>query len=1853
MKNMDRMRRGLRGALVFFGCLVGLHGCVVRPPVVAAPLIVAVKGVAPDGTLAPISEYRWTLEKDVTKRSVPGQHATRENYSFSHHASYMPVVAVGKMTAAGPLIGNDCSVAAAVACLDPDRKYMALPDLGALDPAARYYLSVLPDDGYAMGGAAIRPGDTSVTVYVNKYPLPTAQISVFVFNDNSPLNAAPDLPQEQGLAGFYIFLTEAGGTYGASGGQVTQDAFGNPLGTTYQTVCSAGETPVAGYCIGSDGKPVMLARGSGIIVSDANGVANIRNLFPAKYTIQVIPPAGSDWHQTSTIEGTRGDDAWVKNGEPSFFQEFGPPGHHVFTGFTHSGFLARNGEVVVLNGTTSVTGRVVNIHNSRPPDYTFYNGAAIPNCWVGLNEIGGARRALYAAPCNADSTFAIPNVPAGGWELVLWDEAKNVIIASASIMVPAGVPTVALGDVPVFRWFGRYEGRVFFDANGDGFPDPSESAGIPDQILNLRFRDGSVYQSTLSNSKGEFQFTEVFPFFNWIIAEVDYARFKATGATITIDAGGAVPPDHGWSMPSFGKLTPQLQVCSADDVAANTGASPHLCTSVGQTKPYRVEHGVVLLEGMQLFLGQTNHIEFGKQQYSGAENGGIAGIVKYAITRAEDDPKKATAENWEPGIPRVQVNLYLDCDGDGKPDKPVANGGGTCAPAGLSGGGYTYDPPDVDNYPFCWRDPASCGLTAPQMGPEDVKRSASGGAGQFSYGDVFTWGFDPESNAAYAGLRTSDSWDDRRPTGCPGVPYAIPYGADAGFLLDCYDGLRNWNQVRPAVFDGGYAFGSVAGQANLPNVKYIVEAVAAPGYFHQGNGDKNVVFGDQLVPSPLAEPYPCVGRDLPVPQYLSLFPQAKRDNVNYTGAGRTWKKCDMKAVDLQPGRNLAPNFFLYTEAPVAGHGVGFILDDLSSEFDAAAPTFGEKHAPPHLPVSVQDWTGREINRVYADEFGSFNYLVPSTFTINPPFPSGVSPNMLSACMNSPGPIADPGGATNPDGSPKMVIDPWFNRQYSQFCYTFQYLPGKTTYLDTPVVPVAAFPGPAQNPLDCEPGDGVPVIYSVTGNGDSGPWVPASGARSLAIISAGSNVDVLNPYYDPSVLDALRTIKRDYGFGANAGPDSFVTLGGVVLPVTSWSNDVLVVTVPAAAQTGQLTVTRNGVASAVGLTVTIGGSVPKYVPPGGSIQAVIDAPTTSDGDLIIVPPGIYNASIIMDKKVRLQGWGAMATMINAARLSSQGLKNWRSLLMRKIDATPTDPSVPGPNRTFDVLPGQTLGHDLSNNEPLLFGAEESPGVLVVGKSGEDGPGNGHFNAANPARIDGLTITGADAGGAILVSGYGRNVQISNNRVVGNAGTYGGGIRVGHSALLDETNTAYGGYTDSVVPNVTIHHNWVAQNGGSEFGAGGGVSLGNGAANYQVVHNHVCGNFTLGDGGGIGQRGLADGGVISNNKVIFNQNYHQAANPTGGGIFIGGAAAVGAAGNSAGTGSVSITQNLVQGNNAGAGAGGGIRLAQVNGLDVSRSPDNAERWNTVTLTNNIIANNVAGAAAGGVAMVDALRVTIANNTIALNDSTATAQQAFANAGDNASSPQPAGLVAEATSSLLLAAMNDPALRNRHRFSNPSLLNNIVWHNRAFCWAITGPNPGQFGLFDPTPSGGCDTASPAGANPVYVDLAVLRTAAAGSFANRYVGATVDKLTPDHSILSDLLGADAYDNGHGNLAADPTLVSPNANGNRKPSPFMPEFTTTIETAATSDEGGNFIDVRYGPLTLWNCLNPDGTVKSPQSAANCPLFGNFHLRAGSPAVNRGLARTASNGVPAIDIDGQARPAAAIDIGADELTVPQ
>jgi hypothetical protein len=1566
--------------------------------------------------------FRWLIEENAMRDPTPGAAAVAGvSPSLSLHPSYMPAVASGR---------DGYSITSS-----------RLPYAVTLDPGKRYFVSVLPDSGYQMGGADLAPGATSVTVSLQPQSIPTALITILAFEDNFPINNAPDV-SEHGLPGFMVLVIEAGGTYGASGGQVMQDAFGNPIGTEYQKDASGNPVLVGG-------EPVVQSVGTGVVLTDANGLATVKYLPPGKYGIQLIPPAGQDWHQTTTIEGTKTIDAWVKAKEPPFLQEFGPVMQHVFMGFVKA-----FADSTVLGGGATVNGRVVNVHNSRPPALQVFAGDPMPDCWIGLNDLAGSGRGVYAQPCNVDSTFAIPNVPPGVYQLVVWDEFLDVIIAFSAVSVPAGAAEVQLGDVAVNSWFARMEGKVCLDmAPENGFCDPGE-VGIQDQAVNLRFRDGSIYQVTATNELGEYEFREIFPFFNWLIAEVDFLRFKATGATVVVDDGGAIQPDDGWNLPSRGKLTPQPQY-QLDANGFATGG-PEISPITGNNLS-RTETGPVLLEGFQGFAGLTNVIDWGKAVYSLGENGGITGIVHYASTRAEDDPRYAAADNWEPKIPRVPVFLYRDCDGDGKIDTSDPLDPQSCT--SLSSGGHVAVLGDVDNWPFGWSDGSG------QKGPEDVERSTLGVAGLFDKGDAYD-------------LAWTDSFDDVPPTGCQ-YPGGVPFTA-GGVAVDCFEGMPNFSQVRPTVFDGGYAFGSAAGKDELPAGAYVVEAVTPPGYEHVKEEDKNVTYGDTYQPSPLLLPPPCVGPRRIVPAALTIFPE---EPTKFGGA--ITNLCDRKQVEVKQGENAAADFFMFTAVPVTAHIVALVTDDLNNGTNPASPFFGEKLTMGWIPVSIHDWTGVEIGRTYTDQWGIAQALVPSTFSANVPMPSGYSPNVLRWCVNSPGHF---------DANGQWVADPRFNPAHSHTCYSFQFMPGKTTYLDTPVIPVAAFATQREFPVDCELQDGTPVIASVQG----GPVV-ALGA-TFTVTSAGPT-SVPNPLFNGT---NAATIVRDLGFGGGGT----VTLDGTALTVQSWTPSAITVTAPAGATTGQLHVERadTQARTVVGVTLTVTGTAPAAtVGPGQSIQAAIDQ--AQDGDLVLVLPGVYRELLFLTKSVRLQGSGASTVIDGLKSLTGDELETWRASLGARVAAG-----------AFDLLPGQSQG-------PALLALEQGPALFVAGKSAAPLDG---------ARVDGFTITGASDGGAILVNGHAHGLQISNNRIVSNAGTYGGGIRVGHPLLVSGT-----GYVDADNDGVSILGNQVALNGGTA--GAGGIALAPGADGYRVEENFVCGNFSNGDGGGIGHFGLSANATIARNTVILNQSYQQGQLSEGGGIFVGGQPSLVAGQLSAGTGSVSILANLVQGNHAATGDGGGIRLQFVNGQDVLAAPGDPASWYTATLENNVIVNNVAGNAGGGISLQDVARARIVNNTVAHNDSTGTSIAAFAAGSPNQSSPQPAGIVSWVHSGAL-----GNALPGQASYSNPELTNNIIWQNRSFYWTIDVAAQTQ-GLVRYV-SGGLP----------YWDLAVL-------------GALGAQLDPQFCLVTDPTLYPAASN----VTGDPQFASPYFNGDRAGTPG-----STMTTFATFDEGGNFLSVEYGPLT-------------------------------------------------------------------------
>jgi len=465
-------------------------------------------------------------------------------------------------------------------------------------------------------------------------------------------------------------------------------------------------------------------------------------------------------------------------------------------------------------------------------------------------------------------------------------------------------------------------------------------------------------------------------------------------------------------------------------------------------------------------------------------------------------------------------------------------------------------------------------------------------------------------------------------------------------------------------------------------------------------------------------------------------------------------------------------------------------------------------------------------------------------------------------------------------------------------------------------------------------------------------------------------------------------------------------------------------------TGQVTVTRgdNGNRSLYGVTLTVGGDAPTVIVPGMSIQSAIDA--AAEGELIIVRPGTYTESLIMWKNVRLQGSSAFSTRINAAPSIPENLQLWQA----KLDSLIAGGFV-------SLVPGEITAVHLEN----------AAGVTVIAADGV-------FKSNPRGRIDGLTISAATAGGGITVNGYAHFLEISNNRIINNAGTYAGGIRVGTPTLLDATcvdGNLNPTYCSSRNDNISIHNNQIALNGSvGGVSGGGGIGLFTGSDSYQVTNNLICGNFNGNKGGGITHLGLSDGGLIADNSIIFNESSF--------GTQIGGQGAASilrakppaagfTGGLTPGSGSVTIDGNLLQGNLAGSGNGGGILASFVNGQDVFAAALNDANWFALNIFNNIIVNNMAALAGGGIFLEDVAKATIVNNTVSGNDSTATGATALQGGATAASTPQGAGGISgSAHSAGLLGIAGFTQV-----FSDPVLENNIVWHNRSFYWdpAING--------------------------------------------------------------------------------------------------------------------------------------------------------------------------------------------------------
>jgi hypothetical protein len=1486
-------------------------------------------------------------------------------------------------------------------------------------PAGKYLISVTAD-GYKIGGQHFEvAGDTqAVTVQLDPTPLPLATIRIDVFDDSAPVDGTYEVDAERPLAGFTAHLTDVFG-------DVSVDYYGNALCTVYRHANANGTGPIL---FDADGHPVIdTTRSTGRCTSDADGHIVIPNLGPNRLAATVTAPAGQadQWVQTTTLEGGHDYDIWSQEGATGFDTELvkgGEPVAMVQFGFVHTRGLpsrpgpAPTGEVkgVAVAGLPYIGGQ-----NGQVVPETGFAGAnvegPIARPWVALSDLDAGDAAVYVGRGQADGSFDITGVPDGLYQLTIWDDDQDYILWSFNVEVADGALS-DVGNKMLVGWFTHLHGHVFIDSNENGKRDPGE-AGVPQFPLTIRERDNSLMDqytnTTTTDSSGSFDIRETYPLSKWLVMEAFDTRYRTTGITYRAEN------------------------------------DPTATTKLG---------GLVDLTFLPV-IGLTAQVDWGVQPYVGAQNGGIAGTVTYDTTRNELDPADAASEGYQPGIPDIPVHLYASVPCSATTDADKAN---TCrqgkqivplqVPDPSHPGGMI-DNPDPDRGALVkgpeladaytseeWAPPRGCTardytgapltdqlalpefgeaadracVEAPMMGvaigPSDKTPGEAGQTVNGNYGfstsklNLFAPG-DPRNPAPdhqlaqYADLAAAGYPEQDLVPGDYLVAVEIPDNPVGGGKM-----YKATSEEDVNVFDGD-------GYLPQENMASITPAVA---------GDPPGPPAPEVTP-PSQDPSQTGGIVSPCAGSLHTVDVNADNNPNFAdGGGSPFQgqdrpSCETKLITVRGGQTTAPNFNLFTAVPIPTHFWGLTINDLGLSLDKRSVEYGEAQGLPFVPMGLYDWAGRLLDTVHTDFNGFYEALEPSTSTYNCPVPAGPCANMYRFTGNDPGTPDHP----NPD----------YNPRFRTISANFQGWPGLYTVTDTAptqVATTALTPGStAVNPTQCDLGSSWPQLLST-----DRPWVRLGD-------SAANRTVTLN----------------GFGFGS-AGT---LRLNNSTVSTSTWTDTQVVFTVPSNAAPGpatvELTRASNGLKTVNGLTVQLlngsaasaGGSAnnPRLaeVGPGKpypTVQAALEAarPTSANRYWLVVvwpgaqtalnPRGEYNENLIVHHRTRIQGVGPGGfrpdgSFVRGSILDGSGFnpdnaqgQSWLTLLGSLTYSG--QPEVP------DAAVVTVLNDPSNAFAPATYPVTLD-GFRITGGAQSDFPTNVNEvtgGVKTPYGADGALVT---QGGGIYVHSRVTGMQVTDNVIEGNGGSYGGGVRVGTPYRSDNDNTGF-----------VLSRNQIRDNGGTNLA--GGIGIFAGSAGYQVTRNAICGNFSAEYGGALSAFGWQTntGGTIQGNRIWFNSSYDE-----GGAVMIAGELPADPTQLSEGSGPVTIDKNVISDNLAN-DDGGGIRLLQVAGSHINRLTPG-----TITITDNTVTNNVSTHEGGGISLDDAPFVNVSGNTIAKNLTTATAITSDG-------LPAPAGLSTSQNSDPLQARLRNgilfpasPVLAAT-TFSKPTLLDNVFNDNRA---------------------------------------------------------------------------------------------------------------------------------------------------------------------------------------------------------------
>ena len=635
-----------------------------------------------------------------------------------------------------------------------------------------------------------------------------------------------------------------------------------------------------------------------------------------------------------------------------------------------------------------------------------------------------------------------------------------------------------------------------------------------------------------------------------------------------------------------------------------------------------------------------------------------------------------------------------------------------------------------------------------------------------------------------------------------------------------------------------------------------------------------------------------------------------------------------------------------------------------------------------IPIGIRDYNWRLITTTKTDTNGAYEVLLPSTETFNCPIPQGLCPGMYGVVVNDPGDKAHPNPNYNPNHlTATLAWDVW---------------PGQTTQLDTPLDPIsgtgcelAARPCPScsRSPSPYVGANTTADARRITIQGRlrSAPHGPVSADDSRAAVA------------QPARRHPDDRQRRDRELDRSPDRDQRPDDGRrVPAPARSSSRSRR----PAGnddQQRAHAARLRRRATDRRSSTCTAPTAQPAR-DPGRDRR------------------GGAGGALARPAAGRLQRERHRCTSRSSSRASAPAAS---SAAPRSAGRDPDDPrfNVPG---TVDRRPllRRQRGRPGAPKLRRRLTLRRQPGRCRAAPTSPSSPSN----VAVPARlrtpaIDGIGITTGHGGGA-------GGIQVNARAPAADHQQHARGQRRrGAGAIgLGQPPTSRDNQND----NVRIRHNRVLGNGG--LTQAGGIGIYDGAErNYESPTTSSARTSRNEYGGGISHWGLQPGGTdprqpdLLQRRVRLRRRHRDRprsfrSRP--------GPHRPARAGRAAST----STRNLIQ-RNYSSDDGGGIFV-----LDA--------HTDRVDIVNNMIVDNGATDIGGAITLDDASNVTIVNNTIANNVSTASAEDSDGTPHRRGSRPRRTATASRRP----LTGPNRPTSRPR------ALFNNIFWDNEAF--TLDGP-------------------------------------------------------------------------------------------------------------------------------------------------------------------------------------------------------